>query len=1170
MTTTREARPINEQRYDEDHGTVLLTGVQAAIRGIIDQVRTDGREGRRTGGFVSGYPGSPLAGFDREMDRNVKRLTALDIEHRPAVNEELALTSVFGSQMVHTMPGSRVDGVVGVWYGKSPGLDRAADALRHANYIGVGPASSAVAVVGDDPANKSSALPSASHGQASDAYVPVLSPGSPQEALDLIRHASYLSRASGLWTALRMVTTVADAAGSVSLDPSRVRAAESDYWVRHTPDARLMAPYSSAMEEDILRRRLPAAERYLLSTDVNSLTVPTRDAWLGIVASGRNHTDVMSAFAEMGLDDAAVSALGIRVWRLGAVWPIPTEQIREFAAGLERVLVVEDKRAFIESRVKEALYGTAGAPVVLGKTDDSGKPLLSAALSLEVPDIALAVASQAKTKVVLPTSATDRIDAYQSARRREMLTLVPTRTAYFCSGCPHNRSTQVPEGTLVSAGVGCHLFTVGMDERFGEVTGITQMGGEGAQFIGMEPFADLPHPVQNVGDGTFFHSGYLALRAAISAGSNITFKLLYNSAVGMTGGQPVAGATPIDALVDQLLAEGASKVAITTEDPKRYRRARLPRQVRVHHRDKLDEVQRELFDTPGVSVLIHDQECAAERRRRRKKEPHAGITTRVVIDERVCEGCGDCASKSNCLSLQTIDTPFGQKTRVHQASCNADYSCLLGDCPSFVTVSLDTSVTPKKRQPPAAPAVPSPQQLPMGGPYTVRMPGVGGTGVVTASQVLAAAAIASGYHVASLDQTGAAQKGGQVVSDVTISADPDGTGKASPGGVDLYLALDPLVAMTAAHLVGASRERTRAVVNLGRTDTGQMLAGRAAHPADDEVRRQIDAVTRPEGSVYADFIALSQRLFGDHMPANIMALGAASQAGLLPLSADALCDAIRLNGASVDLNLAAFGWGRAVVAAPEKLPSVTDEKPPVAVWATEAIAALDLPAGVADDLAMRMTDLSDYQSRAYAARYQTAITALWQAERSHDPSAALTRTAGKYLHKLMTYKDEYEVARLHLMAAGKDRPGAGLPEGRWKRPTYHLAPPILKDTKLLRNKLKLKYTAPAVFGALRALRGLRGTAFDPFGRFAVRRVERRIGADYERLVTAVAERLRGPSTPEELAALEELLASPDVVRGYEDVKLRNVAEYEDRLRRLSTALEPPLLTPDDPSELTKA
>src|SRR3954453_13854572 len=919
-----------DDKYLLEEGRVLITGVQGLVRLPLDQHRADLRRGLMTGTMISGYQGSPLGGLEKELARKRELVEGHHVRHVPGLNEELGATSAWGSQLAGQLPGSKYDGVLAMWYGKAPGLDRAADSLRHGNFVGVPRTGGALAIVDDDPGCKSSTIPSASESMFASLQMPVFYPGSVQEVLDLGLHALACSRASGLWAGFKIVTSVADALGTATVARDRVMPVMPTVeWhgkpYEHVPNGNLLAPASLDMEQTLFGPRTELALAYARENGVNRIEGASR-AWLGIACAGKTYYDLMHSLRALGLDGRGLERAGIRVLKLGMLWPVEPEIAREFAHGLDEILVAEEKGPFLETHLKEALYGVGGAPRILGKRDEHGQPLLPRELDLDADLIARAIAARLEARGVRIDSVEARLAKLAEIQGRPGGLPMAQRTPFFCSGCPHNSSVQAPDGTLVGAGIGCHTMVLLNPEGKGEITGITQMGGEGAQWIGMAPFTEDTHLVQNLGDGTFHHSGSLAVRAAVAAGVNITYKLLYNEHVAMTGGQAIEGQLSVPDLTRWLELEGVKRIIITAEDTSRYRGVQVADIAEVRGRDQLLTAQQELAQVEGVTVLIHDQECAAELRRKRKRGKAVEPKERVWINERVCEGCGDCGHKSSCLSVLPVETEFGRKTQIHQASCNKDFSCLEGDCPSFLTVVPGERA--KHRTPDLDVDLPEPRRLVDAADFGVRMMGIGGTGVVTVNQVLGMAALIDGLHVSGLDQTGLSQKGGPVVSDLRISREPlVAAAKAPAGSIDLYLGFDLLGAGSDKNLVTAAPDRTVAVVSTSAVPTGRMVVDTSER--FPELAAQLDRIegaTRAEHNLYLDAQQLSERLFGDHMMANTLALGAAYQRGMLPVSGEALEQAIRLNGAAVEKNLAALAWGRAVVAAPDAVEAAT--RPP--------------------------------------------------------------------------------------------------------------------------------------------------------------------------------------------------------------------------------------------------
>ena len=1116
-------------RYLIEDGTVYLTGVQALVRVVLDRARQDRAAGLRTATLISGYEGSPLGGYDLELGRNSALLDELDVVHRPGLNEELAATSVAGSQLAGQVATMRPDGVAGIWYGKAPGLDRASDALRHANLVGTDPRGGAVALVGDAPAAKSSSVPCASEAALADLAIPTLHPADPQDVVDFGLHAHFLSRFTGLWSALKIGTAVADGAGTVRVSPGRSVPILGDAGPSgHRPSARLLGADLLALERSLHTVRLPRALEYARLNGLNQIVRHGASDRVGLVAAGKTYLDVREALALLGLDDAGLARHGIRLLKLGMVYPLEPEIVRRFAEGLDEVIVVEEKRSFAETAIKEILYGRSGAPAVRGKHDATGRTLFSPVADLDADAVATGLAR------ALDRLGIAGVRAWRDRPRRDRVSLpLLSRSPYFCSGCPHSSSTKTGPETLVGAGIGCHAMVMFMPpEQVGDVAGLTQMGGEGAQWIGMAPFVDERHFVQNLGDGTFAHSGSLAVRAAVAAGVNVTYKLLYNATVAMTGGQDPVGAMPVPRLAGLLLAEGVARIVITTEAPARLRSQRLPRGVQVRHRADLSAVQRELARVPGVTVLIHDQECAAEKRRKRRRGTAPTPSDRVVINERICEGCGDCGAKSTCLSVHPVETDLGRKTRIHQSSCNLDYSCLDGDCPSFVTVRPGRS---RRRQ--SSPDL-GPGDLPAPAPavgadlFRMRVTGVGGTGIVTLAQILATAAVIEGREVRALDQTGLAQKGGAVVSDLTITTGPAlHAAKLGAAQCDLYLGCDALVATDPGHLKAADPARTISVVSTTEVPTGHMVADTSvAFPKPATIRSTVEQASAK--AVFLDAGALAGRLLGDEQHANLLLVGAAYQSGAIPLEAGSIEQAITLNGVAVAANLQAFRQGRLAVSDPAALrPASTSD-----------------PSEARDPLAARVADLTAYQNAGYAREYAGYVGRVRAAEEARTPgSTSLTEAVTRNLHKLMAYKDEYEVARLALDPAFAEEIAAE--HGPGSRLTYRLHPPVLRAMGA-RKKIAFGPWFRHVFRVLRAARRLRGTPFDPFGHSGMRRLERRLVREYRTTLDTALLTLNEQNHD----LVTRIAALPEMIRGYEQIKLDNVDRYHRTLEELCAEL----------------
>ena len=1159
MTSTSELT----NPFTQEGGSVFLTGIEALVRLPLDQVRMDRRRGLRTGLFISGYRGSPLGMLDHNLQRQQSLLDEHGIVFVDGLNEELAATAVWGTQMLHSVGRAKYDGVLGMWYGKAPGVDRSGDALKHANYTGIGPNGGVLAVFGDDPGCKSSSLPSQSESLFQHVGIPSLYPADVQEILDFGLHGYNLSRLCGLWAGLKIVTNIADGHGAARVDPDRLRFVAPALEV----DGRPFQPRMSLgmnvrlealeMERTLYGARLEMARQYARVNGLNSVAFANPDAWLGIVTAGKSYRDLRQALLDMGLDEGALRRAGVRILKIGMLFPLEPLLVREFARGLDEILVIEEKRPFLELFIKEALYGRANAPRVLGKRNESDEPLLPQHGELEPEGIARALAGRlaSKTRIESVEAWIGRLDELQA--RVSAATAV--RTPWYCSGCPHNASTVAPEGSIVSAGIGCHTMAMWMNRN---IAMGTHMGAEGAQWIGMAPFTGQRHIFQNMGDGTYFHSGSLAIRYAAAAGVNITYKLLHNGHVSMTGGQEAMGRHPVREVVAELLAMGVSRVIVTTDHPELYASVQMPGETQVWHRDRIQEAQRVLAETPGTTVMLHDQECAAELRRLRSRGQRPQPATRVLINERVCEGCADCGVKSNCMSVEPVETEFGRKTRIHQTSCNRDLSCLEGFCPSFLTLTTTAAADPQpntRRYPALERPLPDPVRT-VGEDFNILIMGIGGTGTVTVATTIARAARLDRKHAVVLDQTGLAQKGGAVVSHVKITSQPfDGANKISDGCADLYLGFDILTATDPKNLLKAHPQRTVAVVSTSQSPTGRMISERhVKFPAERGLVDAVNGVSRSRDNVFLDAQRLAEGLFGDHMATNIFLVGVAYQAGALPLSCASIEQAIRDARVAVEIGLLAFKWGRMACVDPTFVADhINQDSRDVpqneARTVSPAVEAIIESVGADTDvlrrlLQARVEDLIGYQDARYAGRYAEGVKEVLDAERRVTPgSTALAETVARYLYKLMAYKDEYEVARLHVDPAFLAQLRRQCQPGT--RVRYQLAPPLLaRRDPTTGSPRKRSYGAwvLTIFRLLARLKGLRGGRFDPFGWTAERRLERQLIEDYRRRLAQICASLT--TANHEIAV--RVAAVPDEIRGYGHVKqqsIRSAREIEARL-----------------------
>ncbi len=1150
-----------DDRYTKDSGRVIMSSIQALARLPIEQLRRDRAAGLSTAALLSGYPGSPLGGYDLEVARMKRLHQDLPLVHRPAVNEELGASAVMGSQLAASRPDARYDGVLGIWYGKAPGLDRATDAIRHGVFAGTSQHGGVVALVGDDPAAKSSTMPSSSDAALVDLHMPILYPGTPAECLELGLHAVAISRACGLWAAMKIVTPVADAVGTVDLPVLDAEPVMPDGWdavERHPSAVFLGSARMIAVEKEFRTVRQDLAYRYGVLNGLNRTPVDPDDAWIGIVSTGYTYYETREALRRLGLtSDSDLAAVGIRLLQLRMPVPFDREMVRRFARGLDEIVVVEEKNPTLEGLIKEVLYDTVHRPRVVGKRDETGVELLHSYGLMDADAIVEALRARLSQRLAerLTPAPRERIEV------GSLLPLSTQRTPFFCSGCPHNWGTKVPEGTLVGAGTGCHGMSLLMDPALvGDTFGITAMGNEGAHWIGMSPFVETEHVVQNFGDGTYFHSGQLAVQAAIGAGARITFKILYNDTVAMTGGQDATFSVGVPALATTLLALGAKRVVVTAPDARDYDRTGLPREVDVLDRDDIVDVQTELAAVDGVTVLIHHQPCAAELRRGRKRGTVETPPKRIAINPRICEGCGDCGAVSNCLSVQPVDTPLGRRTRIDQDSCNLDFSCVKGDCPAFMEIDVSTptgsdATAPSggladatARSATAGPGweLPEPTASAGGDVVRIRLAGIGGTGVVTVAQMLGTAAMLDGWDVSGLDQTGLSQKAGPVISDVVLTRDgAASTNLIGDGQTTTLLAFDGLVGASDPVLAACDPQATRVVLSTTRTPTGRMVSQPSiAYPSDHEVTTRLRAAS--SRLLAGDASRMSRVLLGDAAYANVLVLGAATQTGSVPVDVASLRRAVELNGVAVEANLAAFDWGRAWAADAERVEAEVARRrvtagemlstPPLPGALRRRVDGLDLHDDLAEVVRMLAADLVGYQDARYSGRFLDVVQRVAAAERElvGEGYDELTTTVARSLHKLMAYKDEYEVARLMLLP---EADAAAAEAGSGPR-SFLLHPPVLKA---LGRSGKIRFddrTRPA-FSALARGKRLRGTRLDPFGATGMRRTERELVGEYVRLVARLVAGLSAGSH----ARAVEIAGMADTVRGYEALKERRVADY---------------------------
>jgi indolepyruvate ferredoxin oxidoreductase len=1131
------ARVSLEDKYTLQSGRIYLTGIQALVRLPLMQRARDRAVGLNTAGFISGYRGSPLGGYDNTLWQAQRLLEQNDIRFQPGLNEDLAATAVWGSQQVGLFPGAKVDGVFGIWYGKGPGVDRSVDVLRHGNWAGTSPHGGVLAVAGDDHGAQSTTTAYQCEQIFEAAMIPVLNPATVQDYLDFGLFGFGLSRFSGCWVGFKATSEAVDSSASVFVDPERMTISiPADFEMPaggvHIRWPRPGMDYGLAQEQRLFTAKLPAVHAFAHANSIDRIVIDPPQPRFGIIATGKGYLDLRQALSELGITEAMAAALGIRVYKVGLTWPLEPQRALAFADGLRDILVVEEKRSFVESQLARLLYNVEAArrPSIAGKFDEAGAPLLPSIGELTPTMVARAVLARLK-RLTDVTPFEQRLARLESYEKPAAPVTKLQRTPFFCSGCPHNTSTRVPEGSRAMAGIGCHSMALFMPGR--ETATTTQMGGEGVNWIGQAPFTTEQHVFQNLGDGTYAHSGLMAIRAASVAGVNITYKILYNDAVAMTGGQPVEGAPTVAQIAQQVLAEAAKRVVVVAEQPEKYSsKSGLPAGVAVRSRDDLDAVQRELRDTRGLTVLIYDQTCAAEKRRRRKRGLYPDPAERVFINDLVCEGCGDCSVKSNCISVMPVETEFGRKRQIDQSNCNKDFSCLKGFCPSFVTVR---GATPRKLGGIAAAdelfaKLKEPNIAPLDRPYSILVTGIGGTGVITLGALLGMAAHLEGKGCTVLDISGLAQKNGAVMSHIRLGPDADAlyAVRIAAGGADLLLACDPVVAAGPAALSRIDSVTTRAVLNSNVKPTAAFVFNQDIDFEAAKMLQAIKATARDADIV--DATGLAAALMGDSIAANLFMLGYAFQNGLVPLSLAAIDRAIELNRVAADSNKRSFAWGRLAAQDRGQVEALVRD-------ATKDTSAPELQ--TLDALVEhRASFLTAYQNAAYAQRYRDAVAAIKSAEASRARGySGLTENVARYLFTLMAYKDEYEVARLYSDGTFLKKLQAQF-DGDFTV-EYHLAPPLLARRDPLTGEPRKRKFGPwmgHLFGLLARLRNLRGTPLDIFGHTRERRMERRLIADYENTLREIAAALNTGNH----ALCVEIASVPGKIRGYGHIKAGSV------------------------------
>ena len=1133
-----------DDKYESREGQIHITGSQALVRLAMMQCIRDRSAGLDTACYVTGYRGSPMHNIDKELWSAKRFLPDSNIHFQPAINEDLAATAIWGTQQATSFGDCRHDGIFSMWYGKGPGLDRSMDAIRHGHMAGSSRHGGVLVMVGDDHALTSTDAPAAHEFAFVELMMPFLYPATVQEVLSYGLHGIALSRFSGAWVGYKAVPDTVDASAPLTADPFEPAIVIPEAFERPPDGLNLRIPdFWYQMEPRHRNYKLDAAVAYARANRLNRVTVASRRPRYGIIATGKAYNDVRQALFDLGIDDRTADDIGITVLKIAMPFPFDAETVRDFAEGLEELFVVEEKVTLTELQVRNALYPLPDRrrPRVIGHKDETGRVLLPGSPEISPEDVVRALAERIR-HFHTSSRIDDRIAFVEAKARqtRARKALDIARTPYFCSGCPHNTSTRVPDGSRALGGVGCHFMATYMDR--GNVTH-THMGGEGANWMGQAPFVGTGHVFQNLGDGTYYHSGLLAIRACVAAGVNITYKILFNDAVAMTGGQPHDGPLDPPAISRQVRGEGVETIWLVSDEPEKYdSSAQFAPGTRFAHRRELDRIQREMREVPGVSVLIYDQTCAAEKRRRRKRGAMVDPDRRAFINHRVCEGCGDCNAKSNCLSVLPLDTEYGRKRRIDQSACNKDFSCIEGFCPSFVTVQ---GAKPRRggarvEVPDGLAALPEPDRprLGDGRPFSILVAGVGGTGVVTIGALVTMAAHLEGIAFSAVDQFGMAQKGGAVTSHVRIAARPEDMRaiRLNTGAADLVLGCDSLVASGDLALNVMHPERTRVIVNTHEQITGQFARNPDLEFPSDSIVGRIRSATGNGNVQLLDATRIATRLLGDAIASNLFLLGYAYQQGLVPVSGAAIERAIALNAIAVEMNREAFRWGRRAardLAAVERLALQGDE-------GLEPAA----PKSLDEFVEQRAADLTAWQNAAWAARYRELVERVREAERSFGSGESLSGAVARYAYKLMAYKDEYEVARLYTDGGFRKRLAAAF-EGDL-RLTFHLAPPLLARRDPVTGEPRKRTYGPwmwGVLGLVAKMRFLRGTPFDPFGRTAERRMERRLIEEY---FGTVDELLAGLSS-ENIALAVEIASVPELIRGYGHVKQRNLAEAESEM-----------------------
>lgn len=1127
-----------DDKYTATDGRIFISGVQALTRLTLMQRRHDLQAGHNTAGYVSGYRGSPLGTVDTEFWRASLIVEDHHVKFQAGVNEDLAATAIWGSQQTNLFEGAKYDGVFAMWYGKGPGVDRSGDAFRHGNLAGTSPLGGVLVIAGDDPSCMSSTVASQSENALIDAQFPVLNPASVQDVLDFGMRGWAMSRYAGCWVSMKTTSDLMDSSATVDIGAERHQTTvPTDF--KMPPDGLHIRWPDSALDQE--RRlhyyKLAAATAFARANPFDRIVLDSTKPRIGIATTGKSYPEVMQTLANFGIGDDA----GVRVYKIGLTWPLEREGLRKFADGLEEIFVIEEKRPIIEPQIKEILYDmpSDNRPRVIGATDESGAELIPSYGVLSPAQITEALADRLSRYIDVP-AIQSRLDFVRS--RQPTSVSKSKRTPYFCSGCPHNTSTLTPEGSRTLAGIGCHTMAIWMD-RDNDV--YTHMGAEGANWLGQAPFTETDHVFTNIGDGTYFHSGLLALRAAVAGGVNMTYKILYNDAVALTGGQPMDGPLDVPIITRQVRAEGAGRIIVVSDEPDKYPLgAEFASGVTVHHRDELDEVQRNLRHEKGISVLVYDQTCAAEKRRRRKRGEFPDPPRRVFINEAVCEGCGDCGHASNCVSLVPVETEFGRKRAIDQSACNKDFSCLNGFCPALVTVhggSLRKAAALADGET-AFPSLPNPSLPGTALPYGIAIAGIGGTGVVTIGALLATAAHMEGKAASLLEITGMAQKNGAVFAHLRISDKGDSLHaiRLGPGAANLLLGCDLVAAAGAETLTALTPGKSSAIVNRHETMTPDFLRTPDLAFPGDELVGALQEATGSDRAHVIEATKIATALLGDSIATNLFLVGYAYQLGLIPLTAASIDAAIVLNGVAVDFNRKSFVWGRRAAHDGDQVKELAGLG---VIEITENKSVVDL----------RADELIAYQDEAYAARYRALVERIQQAENVLGKSSLADAVARSYF-KLLAYKDEYEVARLYTNGNFSKKLTAQF-DGDIKL-SLHLAPPWLAERDFRTGHAKKKEYGPRmawliirVFKVLAKFKKLRGTPFDPFGRSEERRTERRLITGYETLIEEILDHL----SQNNFEKACELATVAQSIRGFGHVKEKSIAEAKAKEQLLLRA-----------------